>query len=423
MPTLAINGGTPITSEPFPSQLDLDFSAMEKIMETVLSNELLTGYQANAANFYGGPCIKALERAFEKMFGSGSAIACNSCTSALQIACMAIGLEPGDEVIVSPYSMTCSATAPLICGATPVFADVEKDYYCLDPASIEKVITDKTKAIIVVDLFGQPHDVDHIKAIAKKHGLFIIEDAAQAIGSKCYKKYAGTFGDIGCFSFNQGKHISVGEGGMIVTDNDELAVKCRLLMNHAESVINEWNDVDNVNLNLLDEIKHMWGFNMRMTEITAAIALNQLEQFEYHMDRRMMNVRYLNGALSEIPAITPSPIRPFCTHTHYVQSFTWDDQFGIHRDKFINAVKAELMPISGRESEGVPIGNGYIKPLYRFPIFEDNSKYHYDRFPVVEKLWKDDLFLMRFHAPPTEIKHAKLVSDAFFKVWEYRSEL
>jgi perosamine synthetase len=428
MSVLAIKGGEPITKEPFPSQADLYKDGLIEGIKQCFENKLLTGYQANVSNFYGGPFIQELEEKFMEMFGTGHAIACNSCTSALHIACMAIGLRPGDEVIVSPYTMTCSATAPMLCGAKPVFVDIEPDFYCLDPEKVEDAITEKTKAIIVVDIFGQPHDVVRIKDIAERHNLRIIEDAAQAIGSKFRDGYAGTFGDIGCFSFNQGKHISSGEGGMIATDDEELAFKCRLLMNHAESVVN---DAGCSNLpeafpikemiEKYPEVTKMWGFNMRMTELIAAITVGHLEAFPIIMKQRLTNVRLLNGALEEIPPIIPSQIRPNCTHTHYVQSFLWDKSFsdGIDRDDFINAVKVELTPIAGREREGVPISCGYIKPLYDFPIFQDEANF----LPVVERLWTDDLFLMRFCAPPNNPNTCNLVIDAFFKVWENRKDL
>jgi len=418
---LAINGGKPVTTINFPSQLNMDKAELMMVVGDCMDNGLLTGYQANSTNFYGGPMIQDLENLFRSMYHTKHAIPCNSCTSALHIACMAIGLKPGDEVIVSPYTMTCSATAPMLCGAVPVFADIEKDFYCLDPESIEEKITPKTKAIIVVDIFGQPHNVKAIQKIAKEHNLFVIEDAAQAIGSQYGSDYAGTFGDIGCFSFNQGKHISAGEGGMLVTDHPVVALKCRLLMNHAESVVNEGKQMGWTR-SVLKEVQHMWGFNMRMTEITAAITLNQLRKFNESMKLRQANVNRLNKILSAIPTITPSPIRPGCTHTHYAQSFTWDMEVseGIHRNEYINAVKAELTPISRREKEGVPIGNGYIKPLYRFPIF-DKQKPRY--LSNVEHLWMESLFLMRFCAPPTTIYHCNLVGEAFQKVWNNRDEL
>jgi dTDP-4-amino-4,6-dideoxygalactose transaminase len=273
---LAINGGTPVKSNLFPNQANIgveEKGAVQRVMET----QMLSEYRGNAEKYRGGEEIQKLEKAWSDKFGSTHSIAINSCTSALHVACMAIGLKPGDEVIVTPYSMSCSATAPLLCGAIPVFADVEKDYFCLDPEDVERKITDKTKAIIAVDLFGQPFS-EKIQRLAEEKGIYLIEDAAQAVGASMQhenedKHYTGNLGHIGCFSFTQGKHLTAGEGGMITTNDDYLAEKCRLLLNHAEAVINDFGD------GVLDfpyNLSNMWGFNMRMTEIQAAIVQEQL---------------------------------------------------------------------------------------------------------------------------------------------------
>ena len=462
MPKLAINGGSKVRTKLFPKQDTFD-EREEKAVIEVLRNGKLSGYRGNwCPEFFGGEQIQALETEFAKKFGAKYAIACNSATSGLQIACGAIGLAPGDEVIVTPWSMSCSATAPLLWNAIPIFADIEKDNYCLDPDSIESKITDKTKAIIIVDLFGLPYDVERINAIAKKHNLMIIEDAAQAIGScksvrtdltsnKYEKKYAGTFGDIGVFSFNYGKHITCGEGGMIITDNENLAMRCRLIMNHAEAVINGMLDdvrdhqYYNCSLNM-----NMLGFNMRMTEINAAIMRVQLEKFDTLQEQRWTNCGYLGYQLENLPPIIRTQGRGGCSNTFYVQAFQWiqEKAEGIKRDKFIEAVKAELMPIENRMEEGVPLSCGYIKPLYLFPLFQNKQLYggtkevflketieyknHYEYeyyeypeglCPVAEDLWKNKLFLHRFIAPPTTIDDLKDVVEAFNKVWENRQEL
>jgi dTDP-4-amino-4,6-dideoxygalactose transaminase len=410
---LAINEGVPVRKNPFPNMTTIaeeEAAAIQKIMKT--GN--LSGYRGNwSDNFWGGPEIRKLEKEWSKHFKIKYSIAVNSATSGLQIACKAIGLKPNDEVIVTPWSMSCSATAPMICGATPVFADIEEDYYCLDPASVEERITKKTRAIIVVDLFGQPHDVEALRAIAKKHGLVIIEDAAQAIGSEYKKKWTGTVGDIGVFSFTQGKHITCGEGGMIVTDNPKWDLNCRLLMNHAEAVEN---DIRNV--------------NMRMTEMQAAIIRVQLRWLKSIVDIHQENSKYIAEKLKNIPPIIPPLTRPGCTHSFYVQPFKWNTNLaeGIHRDRYIQAVKAELAPEKGRENEGVPISCGYIKPLYLFPIFQNSSgveaeKYKEGTCPVAERLWKDELFLHRLLGMNIKKRHLDNITEAFFKVWRYRDEL
>jgi dTDP-4-amino-4,6-dideoxygalactose transaminase len=457
---LAINGGKPVRTKSFPSQITTGKEEALAVAR-VMKNGRLSGYRGNwVKEFFGGEEIQALEQEWCNYFNVKHAIPCNSATSGLQIACGAIGLAPRDEVIVSPYSMSCSATAPLVWNAIPVFADIERDYYCLDPESVESKITKRTKAILAVSIFGQPYSSE-INRIAKKHNLMVIEDAAQAIGSHIkaeiahqwyngirkrtetelihYIKQAGTLGDIGVYSFNFGKHITCGEGGMIVTDNDELAMKCRLIMNHAEAVLSGRNQDDvcfDKSLNI--GLNNMLGFNMRITELQAAIIREQLKKLDMLIKHRVNNVKYLEDKLADIPAFYPALVRSNCTHTYYVHPFIWDYKT-ISRDKYINAVKAELTPLKGRESEGVPLGCGYIQPLYRMPIFQEKrlyggtkypwykftnkTQYHHSQYPNVEAAWQYSLFLHRFHGYPTEEKDLQDVVKAFHKVWENRKEL
>ncbi len=448
---LAINGGPPIRRTYFPSQNTMDHNEINAVQD-IMRKGRLSGYRASwGKEFWGGPAIQKLEAEWKEKFNVKHAIPVNSCTSGLQIACGAIGLEPGDEVIVTPYSMTISATAPLLWKAVPIFIDIEKDYYCIDPDKIEEQLSPKTKAIIAVSLFGQPYD-PKINEIAKRHNLIVIEDAAQAIGSKIWKqKYsvnidktfvkteykedlcnAGTLGDIGVYSFNYGKHITCGEGGMIVTNDDNLAIKCRLLMNHGEAVVNDIQTETGADRKFYSQSKNMFGFNMRMTELQAAIISEQLKKFDDLLSQRRNNVQVLSHYLSEIPPISFSKTRDNCTHSYYVCPFEWDSEKagGIHRDDFINAVKAELPPRVDRENEDCGIGNGYIKPLYLFPIFHETKcninralNYAKGSCPVCEDLWKNKLFLTILHSPNSTTSDMKDICNAFEKVWESKNEL
>jgi len=427
---LALFGGSKTRTRLFPDQNTIDDREIDAVIK-VMRKGRLSGYRGNwCPEFMGGPSVQELEKEWQRRFNVKHAIAVNSATSGLHIACGTVGIKPGDEVIVTPYSMSCSATAPMIYGSIPVFAEIERDYYCLDPDSVEERITEKTKAIIVASLFGQPYSWE-INKIARKHGLIVIEDAAQAVGSHLYSKdtpdrnetlAAGTLGDIGIFSFNYGKHMNCGEGGMIVTNNDDLALRCRLIRNHAEAVINGMGGIDRGRVDL-----SLVGFNMRMTEINAAIIKIQLEKFDEMQTSRMINVEYLNKKLSEIPAIEIGKIRPNCSHTYYVLPFQWDSKKadGLHRDKFIEAVKAELVEREGREGEGVPIGCGYIQPLYLMPLFQYKNGFRYQKgtCPVCEDLWKNRLFLTLLHSPNSTLNDCQDVANAFEKVWENRGKL
>lgn len=438
---LAINGGPKVRTEPFICQ-NFVKEGEQRAVRRVLDSGRLSHFRGNyTPNFYGGPEILALEEEWSRKVSAKFAIAVNSCTSALQIACGAIGLGPGDEVIVTPWSMSCSATAPLIWNAVPRFADIEVDYYCLDPTSVALSLTQRTKAIIAVDLFGQPYDADFINSIAKTRNIKVIEDAAQAVGSTYKGKQAGTLGDIGVFSLTVGKHMSSGEGGMMVTDDPVLAQRCRLIRNHAEAVVHDMISSDQSLCDYLNLSNNMLGFNMRMTEIEAAIAREQLKRFPRTVFCHKSNANYLYGKLGVIPPIIPSPIREGCTHSYYVQAFKWDSKAaeGIHRDVYINAVKAELAPEKGRETEGVPIGCGYIKPLYLFPLFQLGRLYGGTRYPfrridtshyatpnlcpVAEKLWKDELFVHHLVGPELNRRDLDDIVRAFEKVWFHKEEL
>jgi dTDP-4-amino-4,6-dideoxygalactose transaminase len=357
------------------------------------------------------------------------AISVNSATSALYCAMGAIGLNPGDEVIVSPYTMCASATAPLIYNAVPVFADLEYDYYCLSPEDIEKKITDKTKAIIVVDILGQPYDADKINAIAKKHNLYVIEDNAQGPLATYKGKFAGTLGDIGVFSLNYHKHIHCGEGGILVTNDDELAERLRLIRNHAEAVV-EAKGVTNLN--------NMIGFNLRMTEIEAAITREQLKKLKWLVEERRRNVAYLEKNLADIPFLTMPKVRKDCEHSYYIHAIKYKEEEakGVSRQRFVEAMQAELMPIELREAEGVKIALGYQKPLYYQPIFQKKRGYGDTSYPfskevtyqkgscpVCERVCTSETIFHELMRPYMTKKDLDDVVEAFHKVAGHLEEL
>lgn len=443
MPTLAINGGKKLRTKLFPNQNTIDKKEIAAA-NRVLKSGNLTGYKGNAGEgFYGGPEIQALEKEWEAAFNTKKeklyCIPINSCTSGLFVACGTLGLKPGDEVIVTPYSMTCSATAPMIWGATPVFADIDPETFNLDPEDVQRKITSRTKAIIVVDLFGHPYN-KKIDIIAAKHGLTVIEDAAQAVDAKRGMSYTGTLGHIGVFSFNLGKHLTSGEGGMICTYNSHLAYKCRLLINHAEAVVNDFDSHDTKTIkNVSGHIQalhfsNMYGFNLRLTEINAAIVRAQLVKKNTLIKKRIQNVHNLINFINDslFPAIKFNNPKANIRHTYYALPLIFNEAaWGVHRNIVVNAVKAELMPCAGREDEGVTISSGYIKPIWRMPIFRETYGHTYDdRFPetsptpVCDRMYKKELILLhRFFGPNAEEGDMQFVVGAFEKVWRNRREL
>ena len=428
MSVLAINGGNKVRTELFPAYRVIGKEEEEAVVRVLRSGILSRYLGCWHDDFYGGPEVQAMEKEWAEFYGVKHAISVNSATSAIYCAVGAIGTEPGDEIIVSPYTMCASATAPLIYNAIPVFADIEYDYFCLDPDDIEKKITDKTKAIIVVDILGQPYDADRINAIAKKHGIYVIEDNAQGPLATYKGRYAGTLGDIGVFSLNYHKHIHCGEGGIIVTDNDELAEKLRLIRNHAEAVVDAKGETDLVN---------MIGFNLRMTEIEAAITREQLKKLKWLVEERRNNVAYLEKKLSDIPFLSMPKIREGCEHSYYIHTMRYDEKIaGVSREKYVEAVKAELMPIELREAEGIKISLGYQTPLYKNSLFQkkvaygkggypfrDTDNYEGSICPTCEILCSSKCISHELMRPYMSHKDLDDVVEAFHKVANNMEEL
>ena len=432
MSKLAINGGQPVRTRLFPAYRTIGIEE-KRAVNRVLDSGVLSRYLGSwHQGFYGGPEVQAFEKEWARYFKVKHAVAVNSASSAIQAALGAVGIGPGDEVIVTPYSMCISATAPLFYGAIPVFADIEEDYFCLNPASIEKKITNRTKAIIAVDLFGQPYDADAINKLAQKHNLLVIEDAAQAPGAKHKGKFAGTLGDIGIYSLNYHKHIHTGEGGVIVTDNDEWAKRLRLIRNHAEAAIEDAKTKD---------LTNMVGYNFRMTEIQAAIGREQLKKLRALLKKRVKNCEYIASRLARIPCIIAPKIRKGVSHAYYVHAFRFDEnKAGISRDKFIEAVRAELAPTQTREDEGPLVSFGYVKPLYRMPVFQrktgfgkanypfnlpNGRKVSYKRglCPVAERMHYKELFFHDIMHSFISREDADDVIGAFIKVYKNIEQL
>lgn len=429
---LAINGADKYRTNPFPAYNTIGTEEEAAALRVLRSGKLSTYLGTWHDDFYGGPEVRSLEREWGEYFGVKHAISVNSATSGLYAAVGACSISPGDEVIVSAYTMSASATAALVYGAIPIFADIEEEYYCLDVKSIESKITPKTKAIIVVDIFGQPYDRDAINALAKKYNLYVIEDAAQAPGAMHNDKFAGTLGDIGIYSLNYHKHIHSGEGGLIVTDDDTLAHKLRLIRNHAEAVLSAKGIEDK------SELINMVGYNYRMTEIEAAIAREQLKKLPDLLTQRLANTMYLNEQLAKIPCILPTKLRPNCKHAFYIHPLQFDEKIaGMHRNRFIDAVKAELPPTLLREESAVLLSYGYVKPLYLQPLYQERIAFGRDGYPfnlsnvtypkglcpVTEDMHYNKLITHEFMRPGMMQSDMDDVVNAFKKVWENKAEL
>lgn len=428
MANLAIKGGKPVRTKLFPAYNTIGDEEKRAVMKVMDSGNLSQFLGAWHKDFFGGPTVQHFEKEWAMAFRSKYAITVNSNTSGLITAIGACGIKPGDEVIVSPYSMSASALAPLIYGAVPVFADVDYDNFGLSPESIEKNITSKTKAILVVHIFGNPAKMDEIMAIARKNNLIVIEDCAQSPLASYNGKLVGTIGDIGIFSLNYHKHIHTGEGGVIITNNDNFAERCYLIRNHGENVV-EPKGVENV--------FNTHGFNFRMTEIEAAIGIEQLKKLPSLVDERIKNVKYLTQRFEELPFIQTPLVEKDNKHVYYVHALKFKkDRIGIDRNLFVDAVKAEI-PSAVLRVDTPLIGAGYVKPLYLQPLYQKRatacsfncSKYKgnvsYDKgiCPTAELLHFEELITHEYMRPGMSNSDMDDVMEAFAKVTRYKNEL
>ena len=245
---LALLGGKPIISKQLKPYKTVGIKELISITDVMRTGNLSGFVGAWCDQFNGGPKVLELENLWKNVFKCKHAVSVNSNTSGLIAALGAVGLSPGDEVIVPPMTMSASVIAPLFYGGIPVFVDIEDKYYCLDIEKVKAAITDKTKVILVVNLFGHPADLKELRKIADKKGIFLIEDSAQCPLAEEEGVYAGTIGHIGIFSLNYHKHIHTGEGGICCTNDDELAFRIKAIRNHGENVVEPLNIKDATNL-------------------------------------------------------------------------------------------------------------------------------------------------------------------------------
>ena len=301
-------------------------------------------------DFHGGQEVTQFESELAINFDAKHAITFNSLTSGLIAAVGAIGIEPGDEVIVSPWTMSATATAILIWGGIPVFVDIEADYYGLDPDKVVAAITKHTKVIMVTDIFGHGAKLDELQQIANRFKLKIIEDVAQAPGIKYRNQYCGTWGDIGGFSLNYHKQIHTGEGGFCLTDNDELALKMKMIRNHAEaSVVNS----------PISELTNMVGFNFRMGEMEAAMGREQLKKLGGLLKVNQRKAAIVNDILATVPDFQLSKTAQQSQHAYYVLPIQIVKHYH-RRDIWLDS----LMEM------GIPgLMAGYVN-VHRLPMYE-----------------------------------------------------
>jgi len=417
--SLALHGGDPTVVDPIPAYSSIGGDERAAVNRVMASQSLSGFYGSWGPEFLGGEEVKSFEAEWSVQFSVPHAVSVNSATSGLIAALGAIGLSPGDEVIVPPYTMSATAIAPLFYGGIPVFADVELETFCINVDDVKRLITPKTRAIIAVNLFGHPAKLHELAALAKEHGLYLIEDNAQAPLAQEYGVYTGTLGDIGVFSLNYHKHIHTGEGGMCVTHIDELALRLQAIRNHAENITEHCD---------LGSMANMIGQNYRMTELSAAVGRAQLKKIDQEVGFRQDISQSLSDGIGDLDGLTVPMTRTDCSHSFYIWCLRVDqDKLGVTRNDFSLALAAE----------GFPHFQGYVRPLYNLPVFKKKIAigahgwpftltdriYHDNMCPAAERLCREEALLFETCAFNLNESLIAQLIESVRKVYTLRSEI
>ena len=413
---LALKGGPKVRTKSFGRHPIIGDDEISQIMDVLKSGNISTFAATPGENFLGGKKIKEFEEKFSKKIGTKFGVVFNSASSALHAAVVAVGVRPEEEVIVPPLTFTSTATSSLMHNAIPVFCDVKEDTYCLDPTKIESVVSPLTKAIIPVHLFGHPCDMDELLHFANKHDLKVIEDCAQAPGAKYKGKTVGTIGDCGIFSFQESKNIMTGEGGMLLTDDENIANVARMIRNHGEVIL--------PTLKKRTYRSEFLGWGYRMTELEAALGIAQVPKLDNLNDERKKLAKYLEIEINKINGLSNTK-SPDVESVYYVFGFSFDEtKIGLSRDLFCEALN----------SEGIPCWEGYLKPLYLNPLYQEKRAYAFKHYtgnvsyekgicPVSEELYEKKLICTMVCRSPATLDDMKDVIKAIHKIIDNKNEL
>ena len=414
---LAIEGGEPVIKEPLPTWPWFDEETIKAVVDVLRSGKV---------NYWTGKKGIEFEEKFAKWCGAKYGISTSNGTSALHTALSALGIGPGDEVITVPYTFIATSFSVVQAGAIPVFADVKREDHCISPEDIEKKITERTKAIIPVHLYGNVCDMDEIMSIAKKHNLYVIEDAAEAHGAEYKGKKVGTIGDAGCFSFCQNKTFTTGgEGGMIVTNNEDVAWEARSFRDHGYDVRKRMSLLEMEQS--LPYVHRRVGFNYRMTEAQSVIGIKELEKIDtWNLPRRRRNAEILTQALKDLPQILYLPVNTEeKKNGFYVYPIVLNlDKLNCDKNTFLNAVIAEgvyawkeFWPQSYKEKAYVE-HNGFGR--FKFPFeskeYTNPESVRYDKVFCPNCAWLEERTFVVHIWPTLKDEHMELIVKAIKKV-------
>ncbi|MFH1445177.1 MAG: DegT/DnrJ/EryC1/StrS family aminotransferase [Nanoarchaeota archaeon] len=388
----AMDGGQPIREEFLPfGKPTVGEEEINEMIDTLKSGWLSMG-----------PKTIKFEERFKEYVGSNFAVSCNSCTMALFLSLHAIGVKKGDEVILPTTTFASAANVVVHLGAKPVFVDITRNTYNIDPEKIEQAITKKTKAIMPMHYAGHAADMDKIMDIAKKHSIPVVEDAAHGIGTLYKGKKIGSVGDFTCFSFYATKTMTTGEGGMITTNNEEAANRLKTLRLHGISS-DAWKRYSD---------KGSWyyevteaGFKANMTDMQAALGLHQLNKLEGFIETRKKNADYYTSRFSELEEITTPKTLEYTRHSWYIYPILVDG-LKINRDEFIKAMRAENMGTSV-----------HFIPLHLQPFYQKTFGYKKGDFPNAEGIY-ERMVSLPFFSHMTE-KDTEDVANAVERIVNY----
>lgn len=419
---LAILGGEPVRRKPYPAHVTTGKEEKKAVIR-VMDSGILSDFEgSNNQWFLGGREVKAFEKEWAAYFGVKYAVSVNSATSGLMAAVGAAGIGPGDEVITTPWTMTATAAAILVYNAVPVFCDIEPGTLCISASSLRGKITPRTKAVIPVHIYGHPAGMDEIMSVARENSLVVIEDAAQSPAMKYKGRFTGTIGNMGVFSLNCHKIIQTGEGGVVVTDDQELAGRLRLIRNHAEAAIAAGMKVKS--------LVNMIGWNYRMNEIEAAIARVQLRKLKRLIKQRRELVDYLTRKLRRFDGLITPVIRPGCEHSFYRYLLRLDkDKVGVRAVRIVEALNAEGMdfyagyiPINTYPLYQRKTGFGDKGCPFKCPLYNGAPDYSLNDLPNVREAL-DWTFSTEVVRPPLTHKNMDEIVRAFSKVWDNLDKL